>query len=278
MHSSVVSETQAVTPGWQWCDWQGLPYLTCSLLENWQHGFFTQQFYPHTPEELVRVLEPDAVVYRVKQVHGNRVLTPKNIEAARTLQNEETTLPDADGIVTEDKKQAVWVASADCNPVLIGDVETGRVAAVHAGWRGTAQKIVPETIARFLSLGSSLINLRIAIGPAITGEVYQVSELVAAQVGASIISPQEASTTEEILAALKKLPNSPLLDDDKPGRVRLDIKRVNTIQIEKLGISHQQIAIAPYCTYLRSELFFSYRRSKQKKVQWSGIISNGGIA
>jgi YfiH family protein len=275
IHSSVVSETQAVTPGWQWCDWQGLPYLTCSLLENWQHGFFTQQFYPHTPEKLVWVLKPDAAVYRVKQVHGNRVLMPQTIEAARTLQNEETTLPDADGIVTEGKKQAVWVASADCNPVLIGDVATGRVAAVHAGWRGTAQKIVPEAIARFLALGSSLTNLRIAIGPAITGEVYQVSESVAAEVGTSIISPQEATNTEEILAALKQLPNSPLLDDDKPGRVRLDIRRVNTIQIEQLGISPQQIAIAPYCTYLHSKLFFSYRRSKQKKVQWSGIISNG---
>jgi YfiH family protein len=274
MHSSVVSEAQAVTPGWQWCDWQGLPYLTCSLLENWQHGFFTQQFYPHTPEKLVQVLEPDAAIYRVKQVHGNRVLTPQKIETARTRQDKEITLPDGDGIVTEDKKQAVWVASADCNPILIGDVETGRVAAVHAGWRGTAQKIVPEAIARFVALGSSLTNLRIAIGPAITGEVYQVSEAVAAEVGASIISSQDATTKEDILTALKQLPDSPLLDDNKPGRVRLDIRRVNTIQIEQLGIAQQQIAIAPYCTYLESELFFSYRRSKQKKVQWSGIISN----
>jgi hypothetical protein len=32
-------------------------------------------------------------------------------------------------------------------------------------------------------------------------------------------------------------------------------------------------AIAPYCTYQTPEYFFSYRREKQKKVQWSGIVS-----
>ncbi|HAX77915.1 MAG TPA: laccase, partial [Cyanobacteria bacterium UBA11372] len=26
---------------WHWRTWEGLPYLTCSLLEKWPHGFFT---------------------------------------------------------------------------------------------------------------------------------------------------------------------------------------------------------------------------------------------
>jgi copper oxidase (laccase) domain-containing protein len=43
--------------------------------------------------------------------------------------------------------------------------------------------------------------------------------------------------------------------------------------MEKLGVSPEQIAIAPYCTYQTPEHFFSYRREKQKKVQWSGIVS-----
>ena len=33
-------------------------------------------------------------------------------------------------------------------------------------------------------------------------------------------------------------------------------------------------AIAPYCTYQTPEYFFSYRWEKQKKVQWSGIVSS----
>ena len=266
--SSFVSATQALTPDWQWQNWQGLPYLTCSLLADWQHGFFTQHFYPRTPEDLVEVLHPEAEVYRVKQVHGNKVLTPTTIKT--TTDN----WSDGDGIISDDKQQAVWVASADCNPVLIGDIKVGRVAAIHAGWRGTAQKIVPEAIERFLQAGSIKDDLRIAIGPAISGEVYQVSEHVAAEVGASIINSEEATTTEEMLSALRQLPDSPLLEDSQPGRVKLDVSRVNAIQIEQLGVSSQQIAIAPFCTYQQPDHFFSYRRSKEKKVQWSGIVGN----
>ncbi|MHC5722113.1 MAG: polyphenol oxidase family protein, partial [Nostoc sp.] len=92
-------------------------------------------------------------------------------------------LASADGLISEQPLQAVWVASADCTPVLIGDVKTEQVAALHAGWRGTAKKIVPLAIARLQSQGSKLDDLRIAMGPAIAGEVYQVSIDVAAEVG-----------------------------------------------------------------------------------------------
>jgi hypothetical protein len=271
--SSIISETQIITPNWQWNTWEDLPYLTCSLLQNWQHGFFTQQFYPRTPEELIQTWQSDASVYRLKQIHGNQVLTPTEITTAKAQQNLEDNLVNGDAILSDEEKQSVWVASADCNPVLIGDINTGRVAAIHAGWRGTAQKIVPKAIARFLEMGSLKENLRIAIGPAIAGECYQVTEYVAAQVGTSIIPPQTANTTPDIISVLQQLPNSPLLEDSQPGRVRLDIRQVNAIQIEQLGINLQQIAIAPFCTYQQTNYFFSYRRSQEKKVQWSGIVS-----
>jgi hypothetical protein len=272
--SSILSETQTLNSDWQWRDWEGLPYLTCSLLQQWQHGFFTQQFYPRIPEDLVIILNSDATVHRVKQIHGNQILTPTEILAAKNQADLPESLPGADGILSDRVSQAVWVASADCNPVLIGDVVTGRVAAIHAGWRGTAQRIVVEAIARLVARGSSLENLRIAMGPAISGEVYQVTEYVAAEVGTSIIASEEAKTTEEMLTALQQLPDSPILADPEPGRVRLDVRRVNAIQLEQLGIDREQIAIAPYCTYQQPDYFFSYRRTNEKQVQWSGIISH----
>jgi polyphenol oxidase len=256
---------------WQWCEKEGLPYLTCELLKDWQHGFFTQQCYPRTPETLIAILNSQATVDRVKQVHGNTVLTPQEIASA--MSNADATFPEADGVITDAKQQGVWVASADCNPVLVGDRSIGRVAAIHAGWRGTAQKILPNAIARFLADGSSLTDLLIAMGPAITKEVYQVSETVAVEVGKSILEDGEQSSKEEALQALFELENSPLSKDEQPGRVKLDVRRVNQIQLEQLGISNQQIAIAPYCTYPQPDYFFSYRRTKEKKVQWSGIVS-----
>jgi polyphenol oxidase len=252
---------------WHWRNWEGLPYLTCSIMEYWHHGFFTQQFWPRSPQYLTPILQPEASVYRLKQVHGNTVVTPLEIDTISTSGDD---LVSGDGLVSEQPLQALWVASADCTPVLIGDVKTGLVAAIHAGWRGTAKKIVPEAIARLQSQGSQLNDLRIAMGPAIAGEVYQVSMEVAAQIGASIIPHNDE---EKIIQALHELPNSPLLRDSNLEKVRVDVRRVNVLQLESLGISPEQIAIAPYCTFQTPEHFFSYRREQEKKVQWSGIVS-----
>jgi YfiH family protein len=255
---------------WHWHNWEGLPYLTCNLLKPWSHGFFTQQFWPRLPQELTQALEPEALAYRLKQVHGNTVLTPQEVDDHVNTSDDDLAL--ADGLISHQPLQAVWVASADCTPVLIGDVKTGQVAALHAGWRGTAAKIVPEAIMRMQSHGSNLADLRVAMGPAIAGEVYQVSVEVAAEIGGSIISHNKP---EKIVNALHDLPNSPLLVDPEPGKVRLDVRRVNALQLEQLGISLEQIAIAPYCTFQTPEHFFSYRREREKKVQWSGIVSTG---
>ena len=274
MIETIIQKTVMHT--WYWQTWEDMPYLSCSLLQDWEHGFFTSAFSPRLPSEMVNVLRPDAQVYRVKQVHGNTVLTPSEIESAAAVNNDvqqEPERPSADGILTEQPQQAVWVCTADCTPVLIADEKTGQVAAVHAGWRGTATRIVPNAIARLIDSGSRLENLRIAMGPAIAGEVYQVSETVAAEVGVSIIPQDKAESPEAILDFLQQLPDSPILEDAHPGRVRLDVRRVNAMQLEQLGIPSEQVAIAPYCTYQKPEHFFSYRRDKLKKVQWSGIVS-----
>ncbi|BDA70187.1 hypothetical protein RIVM261_067430 [Rivularia sp. IAM M-261] len=260
---------------WQWRTWQELPYLTCSLLEAFPHGFFTQQFVGRPPLELTDVLHSEASGYRLKQVHGNVVLTPQEISSKLATggddvdTDENSALVHGDGIASDNSSQAVWVASADCTPALIADIKTGAVAAVHAGWRGTSKKIIPVAIGRLVSQGSKLENLRIALGPAIAGEVYQVSIQTAAEVGATISSEKE----DKIVEALLEQPNSPILNDLEPGKVRLDVRRVNVLQMENMGIDAEQIAIAPYCTFQTPEYFFSYRREKEKKIQWSGIVS-----
>lgn len=250
---------------WHWRTCEDLPYLTCSLLEPWLHGFFTQQFSPRSPAEITSMLQLQAEAYRVKQVHGNIVLAPSEID-----QGDGDILSEADGLITEQPQQAVWVASADCTPVLIADSTTGQVAAVHAGWRGTAAKIVPEAIAKLQAQSSKIENLKFALGPAIAGTVYQVSEQVASEVGSSIVS----GDVEAIIQTLQQVPNPPILSDPHPGRVRLDVRRVIGLQLENLGISPEQVAISPHCTYQQPEHFFSYRRDKLKKVQWSGIVSS----
>jgi polyphenol oxidase len=284
---------------WQWHTWQDYAYLTCSLLQDWHHGFFTRQFSPQMPEDLVALLDPEARAYRVKQVHGDQVLNAAHLEpiALVPAANSEgkavhpstdlleavgksdaassAVLAEADGLYTNQSQQALWVCTADCTPVLIGDRVSGRIAAIHAGWRGTASAIVPKAIAHLQAQGSDLADLQIAMGPAISGEVYQVSTTVAAQVGATILDGASISMEKEpetVLEPLSRLPDSPIIPDPQPGRAKLDVRKVNKLQLLQMGIQPTQISIAPYCTYQNPELFFSYRREHLKQVQWAGIV------
>ena len=258
---------------WQWQTLNGTSYLTCDLLSDWQHGFMTRHFAPLEPAELTKSFQPSAMGYRLKQVHGNVILTPT--EAENTLVKEsETGLALADGLISENSGQGVWVASADCNPILIADRQSGQVSAVHAGWRGTAQKIVPVAIQKFLDTGSDVNDLLMAIGPAIEGKVYQVTNQTAAEVCLSILPELDGVEPDLIVDKALSLANSPLLPDEQPGRVKLDVRLVNAMQLQQLGLTAEQISIAPHCTFQEPDNFFSYRREKLRRVQWSGIISN----
>jgi polyphenol oxidase len=257
---------------WHWQTFDELPYLTCDLLADWQHGFFTRQFAPRHPAEITPVLDPAASTHRLKQVHGNVILTPAEIATTSDI-DPDSGCARADGAASDAPRQAMWVASADCNPALIANRHTGQVAAVHAGWRGTALKIVPRAVDRLLALGGTVDDILVAIGPAIAGEVYQVTTGVGVEVAQTIATaplPPEPEAAAEILLGLNQ---SPLLPDDTPGRVKLDVRRVNQLQLEAIGVGTNRIVIAPHCTFQEPEYFFSYRREKLKQVQWSGIIS-----
>lgn len=287
MHAQIPSQTSGQTPVqssvWTWKTWQNKPFLTCGLLPG-PHGFFTRHFYPLAPEDLVDALLPEknsgaeVKVYRLKQVHSGDVLTPTEVEEMTSAglpplkDGTPASFPSADGLISQRPQQSVWACSADCTPALITDLITGQVAAVHAGWRGTAQRILPAAVAGMLAQGSQLSNIRVALGPAIDGSVYQVGLDVAAEVGASVVSPAGLSE-EEIVAQLMATTNPPILSDPEAGRVRLDVRRINQIQLEQMGMAREWIAIAPHCTYQEPNSFFSYRRTAEKQVQWAGIVS-----
>lgn len=246
---------------WFWRETEAGAYLCCDLLAEFDHGFFTRIFAPAEPEQLQPLLNPHSSVHRVKQVHGNAVI------AAATAKAEAAPLSEADGLYSDEAGQSLWVCSADCTPALVADVSTGSVAAVHAGWRGTAAGILRIAVEQMLATGSQREHLRVALGPAIAGEVYQVESRVALQTLQSL----EPSLTRP--DPFLELPTPPVLPDPDRDRLRLDVRQVNRRQLHQLGLQDEQIAIAPHCTFQEETHFFSYRRSNQRQVQWSGIVS-----
>jgi len=254
---------------WQWRETEKGRFLTCDLLRNWQHGFFTCHFQGDSPDILVSYLNPNASVYRLKQIHSDILFSTATLDS-HYLSGAD--LLEGDGIISSKSLDSVWCASADCTPVLIADQGTGGVMAIHSGWRGTSTVIVPKAIALLQSQGAKLEDLLFALGPAIHGKVYQVNEEVAVEVLKTIFPSDTPS--ELIIEKALQIENQPILPDEEENKVRLNVTQVISLQIQQQGINLNQIAIAPYCTYQTPEDFFSYRRTKEKKIQWSGIVSH----
>src|SRR5207245_11268427 len=84
--------------------------------------------------------------------------------------------------VTERPGRLLGVQAADCVPILIVDPKKRAVAAIHAGWRGTLQRIVVKAIGQMqMQFKSKPADLLAAIGTSIGGCCYDVGIEVATQ-------------------------------------------------------------------------------------------------
>ena len=130
-----------------------------------QHGFGT------------RNANPTAVI-TVRQIHSTRVLD------ARTVTDRSD---EGDALVSDQIGRCIGVRTADCVPILILDAHCRSVAAIHAGWRGTAGSIVQTVVDKMRALyGSRPEDLYAAIGPCIQACCYEVSSDVAGQFTCSV--------------------------------------------------------------------------------------------
>ena len=201
------------------------------------------------PDGLVGYVSSGVSVHRLKQVHSGTVLTASSAQR--------DPWPEADGLISDAGAQSLWVAGADCTPVLIADPESGSVAACHAGWRGVAQGILPAAITQLEASGCRREQLLVALGPAVSGLNYQV----------------ERSTSEQLGPIDGLVAAGALLEDPEPGRDRLDIRKAAQWQLLQLGLKPEQLSLCPLCTVAEPELFHSWRRDQVRAVQWSGIVS-----
>lgn len=248
---------------WHWQETANGKYLTSALLRDWQHGFFSSDFVGKTPQDIAQNFSNVKKNYRLKQIHSNIVLPSSAVQ--------EEGYTEGDGIITTGKGQSVWCASADCTPILVADSVSGQVTAIHSGWRGTASEIVGRALNLLANYGCEKQNLLFALGPAISGEVYQVK----IEVALTLLKTIFQGSDEEIFRQGYQSKNQVILVDSQPERVRLNVTQVIYTQILQQGIKPAQITVAPFCTYQNPDLFFSYRRTHEKNVQWSGIVANG---
>ena len=189
---------------------------------------------------------------------------------------------EGDAFITDRPGLVCYVRTADCDPILIADKKNRAVAAVHAGWKGTALNIVDETLKAMNSVyGTQPTDCVVAMGPAICGKCYEVGEEVVEALSNTLISfPQspardgaglkrESSTTHGIPRSDRgtELKYEWLYDSS-----HVDLKIANLTLLEKAGISKSNIDLSESCTYCDST-FNSWRRDhSEEERQFSFIM------
>jgi YfiH family protein len=182
-------------------------------------------------------LPPDLVT--VHQVHSARVIVNRG---QATRQDE-----DADALIDNTPGLALGVKTADCVPVLLADPVNRAIAAIHAGWRGTAQQIVPAAIRSMAAeFGTHAPDLHAAIGPSISRCCYEVGPEVAREFGM-----------------------------DAKERVHLDLRLINSRQLEAAGVPPLNISVSEACTMCdAAKTYHSFRRDREsagRMMSWIRI-------
>lgn len=193
-------------------------------------------------------------VWRVHQVHGARVMGLEGV--TRCAGNRGGVAGEADALVSDSPGTAVAVQTADCVPILMASADGRVVAAVHAGWRGTARGIVLAAAAALVARGVDAGGLVAAIGPSIGPCCYQVGGEV-------------RSAFHERRGA----PSAAHFDDDPPGRYRLDMWEATRVQLVEAGLATSNIHVARLCTVCHRDVFFSYRAEGESTGRLAGIIA-----
>jgi YfiH family protein len=136
--------------------------------------------------------------------------------------------PGIDGHVTTTRGTALAVTVADCTPVLVWHPR-GAVAALHAGWRGTAAGILDRGLDLFEAMGFPSRECGVFLGPAICGTCYEVGP--------------------EVLTAVTGTPAA--------GKGYLDVRAVLEQQARARGVG--TVTIDRGCARCHQDRYFSHR-------------------
>ena len=181
-------------------------------------------------------LDPERHV-EADQVHGAVVAVVGAADAGRSV-------AEADGLVAVEPGTVLAVHAADCVPILLADPRTGAVAAVHAGWRGTAAGIAAEAVTVMADrFGTRPEDVLAALGPSIGPCHYEVDEPVRERF-------RRWPWWEEVATS------------HAHGRWQLDLRAANRRQLLDTGLLPERIDVLDLCTYHHPDLFFSHRRDR----------------
>jgi purine-nucleoside/S-methyl-5'-thioadenosine phosphorylase / adenosine deaminase len=237
--------------------------LRCRPLEPFaQHLFTTRQLQLPSADAwraLASALSvPSGRIVSLNQVHGRDVVRIETNVSVQTLEEMHNERPMADAVISDVPDVALVVRAADCVPLLIADPRTGAVAAVHAGWRGTAARVGVAAVEEMQrQFGSQTADLVVAIGPAIGPCCYEV--------GSDLVDAFAAAGHERYL--IDRWFMTP-----RERRMRFDLTGANRDQLTLAGVREEHIHACGLCTAMHLDVLTSYRAEHSAAGRIAGAI------
>lgn len=186
-------------------------------------------YLPHVQANLALIQQTFGLSHLLqsKQIHGTQIHIVKNPHAI---------IPPCDALITNLKGVGLMIKHADCQAALFYDPINRVIAAVHAGWRGSAGKIYTKTVQVLKDVFKSHPeNLLVGISPSLGKE------------HAAFIHYRT------------ELPKALWSYQVKPNY--FDFWKISFDELIQAGLLPHHIQIAGQCTYDNKE-YFSYRREK----------------
>lgn len=191
--------------------------------------------------ELPKVLEHIGLDYSsinvTRQVHSNNIVHV-NVKGDGGVNFYDET----DGLIGL-KGDVLVIKSADCLPVIVYDSVNARIAAVHSGWKGTANSIVKEAITKMVGLGSSAADLKVYVGPHIQKTSFEVMD--------------DVKNVFE-----KNFSYEGIIEKKDETHYLIDLGKVVSLDAMSLGVKEENIYISKIDT-VTDKRFHSYRCDKK---------------
>ena len=189
------------------------------------------------------------------QVHEDHVRCVTTADAGKGLDRKVDY--DADGLITDVPGLTLVVFGADCLTILLCDPARRVIAAVHAGWRGTAAGIVERAVEKMREhYGCRGEDIVAAIGPGISKCCFETDQDV----------------PEAMISALGD-DALPFISWERGGKAKVDLKGINALRLKHSGVLTTNIDISGDCTLCHPEKYWSHRYTKGERGSQAALIS-----
>lgn len=156
-----------------------------------------------------------------------------------------------DGLITNVPGVPITIFAADCVPVFFLDPVKKVIAAVHSGWKGNVLKISAKCVHKMIKEYScDAKDILVGIGPSIGVCHFEVGDDVA--------DIFRDNFGDSVLERCEKW--------------HVNMQKAIKLQLLEKGIKEKNIIDANICTYCNNDLFFSHRRTGDKRGVMAGIM------